>query len=267
MDREVNGLRKLKVDSMKPNTWLAYNDLAWTEPILAPPDKFREESELLCRIIHEHVKIEGKTLLHLGCGAGVNDHTLKKHFAITGVDISDAMVEIARRLNPEIEYHTGDMRTVRLEKQFDIVAIPDSIGYMTSVEDLRKAMVTAHEHLKPGGLCLIVAYIAEDFRENNFIYTGSKDDINITVFENNYLPDSEESRYEATIVYLIRRKGKSEIYNESHILGLFKSSVWLNLLKETGFSVHPVRMDHLYDRFLQDEGAYRLTILICTKRL
>lgn len=64
---------------MKPNTWLAYNDLAWTEPILAPPDKFREESELLCRIIHEHVKIEGKTLLHLGCGAGVYDHTLNMY--------------------------------------------------------------------------------------------------------------------------------------------------------------------------------------------
>jgi len=252
---------------MKPNTWLAYNDLAWTEPILAPPEKFREESELFCTIIKEHAKIRVKSLLHLGCGAGVYDHTLKKHFSVTGMDISDPMLEIARRSNPDVIYLHGDMRTVRLDKQFDAVAIPDSIGYMTSVEDLRKAMVTAHEHLKPDGLCLVVAYLAEDFSENNFIYTGSKYDINITVFENNYRTGPEQSTYEATLVYLIRRKGKLEIHSESHILGLFKLSVWLNLLKETGFSVHRVRVDHLYDRFLQVEGAYPLTILICTKRL
>jgi trans-aconitate methyltransferase len=255
------------LDELKPNRWLAYTDLAWTEPILALPEEFQEESELLCTTIKEHAKIEAKTLLHLGCGAGVNDHTFKKHFVITGVDISDAMLEIARRLNPEVTYHAGDMRTVRLAKQFDVVAIPDSIGYMTSVDDLRKTIITAYKHLKPGGLCFIVAYIAEDFRENNFIYTGAKGEINITVFENNYLPDPEKSTYEATIVYLIRRKGELEIYTDIHEIGLFKLSVWLDLLKETGFSVHRVRMDHQYDRFLQGEGSYPLTVLMCTKSL
>ena len=42
--------------------WLAYNELAWTEPILAPPDEYAEETELLVRAIEEHSKIEVKTL-------------------------------------------------------------------------------------------------------------------------------------------------------------------------------------------------------------
>jgi len=40
--------------------------------------------------------------------------------------------------------------------------------------------------LKPGGVLLIVANIKEEFRENNFVYTGSKGDVEVTIFENNY---------------------------------------------------------------------------------
>jgi hypothetical protein len=50
----------------------------------------------------------------------------------------------------------------------------------------------------------VIANIAERFSQNNFIYTGSREDIEIT------------------LINLIRRKGKLEIYSDHHILGLFK---------------------------------------------
>jgi len=99
--------------------WLAYSDLAWTEHIIAPPDEYLEETELLVNTIKQHSKIEVKTLLHLGCGAGGNDYTFKRHFQVTGVDISEKMLEIARDLNPEAVYHHGDMRTIELGELFD----------------------------------------------------------------------------------------------------------------------------------------------------
>jgi SAM-dependent methyltransferase len=250
---------------MKKTKWCGYSEFAWTETIIASPEEYIEETEQFSKIIKEHSTVKPKTLLHLGCGAGGNDYTFKKHFEVTGVDISEGMLEIARSYNPEVRYLYGDMRTIKLGKCFDAVAIPDSIGYMTTAEDLRSAIITAHNHLKTGGVLLIVANIAEQFTQNNFVYTGSKGDIEITVFENNYIPDPAGTTYEATLIYLIRRKGKLEIHTECHIIGLFKLDTWLDLLKEAGFEVKQAKIEHSYDCFILGEGKYPLLMFICTK--
>ena len=181
------------------------------------------------------------------------------------MDISESMLEIARNYNPEVTYLYGDMRKIKLEKCFDAVVIPDSIGYMTTVKDLRSATITAHHHLKPGGVLLIVANIAEQFTQNNFVYNGSKGDIEITIFENNYIPDPAGTTYEAKIIYLIRHNGKLEIHTECHIIGLFKLDTWLDLLKEAGYEVKQAKIEHSYDCFILGEGKYPLLMFICNK--
>jgi SAM-dependent methyltransferase len=223
---------------------------------------------MFCNVIGKHAKIEVETLLHLGCGAGGNDHTFKKHYKVTGVDISENMLEIARRLNPEVVYYHGDMRSIELGECFDAVAIPDSIGYMTTEKKLRSAIITGQKHLKPGGVLLIVANIREEFRENNFVYTGSRGDVEITVFENNYIPEPAGTTYEATLIYLIRRKGELEIHTDCHTIGIFKLETWLDLLKEVGFdNVNQISMDHTYDHFIAGEGKYPRLIFVCRKQL
>lgn len=246
--------------------WRAYTDLAWTEPIVAPPEEYVEETNLFSKVIKEHSKIVSRTLLHLGCGAGGNDFTFKKHFKVTGVDISENMLDIARQLNPEVVYYQGDMRSVELGKCFDAVAVPDSIGYMTTTKELKSAIITGQKHLKQGGVLLIVTNIREEFRENNFVYNGSKGDVEITVFENNHMPDPTGTTYEATLIYLIRRRGKLEVITDCHKIGIFKLQTWLDLLKGVEFdNVSQIRIDHSYDRFLVGESKYPLLMLVCSK--
>ena len=243
--------------------WLAYNKLAWTEPIICPPKECYEEVESLSKTIINNSKIKPKTLLHLGCGAGIYDYTFKRHFNVTGVDISDGMLKIAKKFNPKVKYVHGDMREIRLKPRFDAVAIPESIGYMTTVKDLRKAINTAYSHLKTEGILLIVAHIQDNFKENNFVYTGSKNDINITIFENNRIIN--KTSYEATIIYLIRRKKKLEIYSDKHTIGLFKLDTWNKLLKESGFNVKKIKAKNTYDRFMLQDGDYPRAVFICRK--
>ncbi len=250
---------------MKKAKWRAYSDLAWTESIIAPPGEYAEETELFGRVIKDNSRIEARTLLHLGCGAGGNDYTFKRHFTVTGVDISEDMLELAGKLNPEVTYIRGDMRKIALKECFDAVAIPDCIGYMTTVEDLRKVVTTGCKHLRPGGVLLIVAHTSEGFRGNNFVYTGSNGDVEVTVFENNYVFESTRTTYEATFVYLIRRRGKLEIYTDCHTLGLFTLTTWLSLLKDVGLEVKQMKMEHSYDRFILGEGEYPLLMFICRK--
>jgi SAM-dependent methyltransferase len=251
----------------KENKLKAYTDLAWVDTVVSSPEEVAEETELYCEAIKKYSEIEIKTLLHLACGAGMNDYTFKKHFKVIGVDISEDMLSLARKLNPELEYIHGDMRTIALGKRFDAVAIPDSIDYMKTKEELRKVIITANKHLKPGGMLLIVAHPKETFKENNFVYTGKKEDIEITVFENNYLPPDNDSIYEATIVYLIRNKGKLETYTDIHILGLFDKETWCSLLREERFEIKETKEEHFYDEYMLEEGGYPLHIFICVKPL
>lgn len=250
---------------MTAEKWVGYNELAWIETIIAPPEEYTAETEIYCREIKKNASLEPKTLLHLGCGAGNNDFIFKRQFKVTGVDISPGMLHEARKKNPEVEYYEGDMRTVRLDLEFDAVAVPESIGYMTTVEDLRSALQTAFLHLKTGGVLLVGALLKEDFRENNFAYSGKRGSLSVTVFENNFWTGPAASTYEATIIYLIRREGDLEIHYDRHTLGLFAAELWQELLREQGFNVTRLKMSGLYDQFLLGEGRYEQRLFVCTK--
>ncbi len=249
------------------NKWKAYKDLAWTESIVCSPKDAAKEVELYIKTIKENSGAKAKTLLHLGCGSGIYDYTFKKHFKVTGVDISEKMLEIAIKRNPEVDYHHGDMRKVELGEKFDAVILPESIGYMTTTDDLKKAIKCANKHLKPGGVLLTCANIKDTFKSNNFVYTGKKEDIEITIFENNYIPYNNDSICEATIIYLIRNKGKLETYTDVHTLGLFDKKTWLSLLKEEGFEVKEIKEEHFYDEYMLEKGEYPLHIFVCIKQL
>jgi len=85
------------------NKWLAYNELAWTEPIIAPPEEYAEETEQYIKVIKEHSKIEVKTLLHIGCGAGgkVQSTSNRKPHLFTIYRFSGAsalLVPLSRRM-------------------------------------------------------------------------------------------------------------------------------------------------------------------------
>ena len=250
---------------MKGAKWLAYNDLAWTDAVVSSAADYEEETEFLAGIIKEHAAIDVRSLLHLGCGAGYHDAVFKRHFSVTGVDLSPGMLDMARSQNGEIDYHLDDMRTVRLEETFDAVVIPDSIGYLTTGDDLKAALVTAAVHLKPGGVMLIVAHTREEFRENNFVYTGDRDDIEVTIFENNRIIDADRTGYECVLVYLIRRAGELEFYTDRHRIGLFERARWMSYFKECGFEVIERDMMDNYGRHILGEGEYPQTIFVCRK--
>lgn len=110
--------------------WMAYNELAWTDDILAPPETYEEEVLIYVEAINNRISSQNVTMLHLGCGAGGHDFHFKEHFSVTGVDISEGMLALAKKRNPEVSYVTGDMRTIGLNRKFDVVVIPDSIMYM-----------------------------------------------------------------------------------------------------------------------------------------
>jgi len=196
----------------------------------------------------------------VGCGAGGHDFHFKEHFSVTGADISEGMLALAKKRNPEVTYVKGDMRSIDLNRKFDVVVIPDSIMYMNTLEDLKKTTKNAARHLKSGGILLVVAHMKEDFRENNFVYSGEKENTHITVFENNHIVS--DSTYKAVIIYLIRKEGELSIHYEVHTLGLFPYDRWMAIFEECRLKIDEINLDHLYDQFLLEDGEYKLKVFI-----
>ncbi|PKG33215.1 trans-aconitate 2-methyltransferase [Methanoregula sp.] len=240
--------------------WIAYNDLAWVDDYLTGPAEYEEEVRCYIGLLEQQgIKPPG-TLLHLGCGAGGHDRIFRQYFSVTGVDISPGMLARARAAHPDIGYLEGDMRSIRLNRRFDAVVIPDSIDYMVTIDDLRQAIHTAVTHLRPGGVLLVVGKTEETFRNNNFVYTGERDGTHVTLFENNYRSLNNPGTYEAVLVYLIRQKEELSIQTERHELGLFPLNTWEQVFRENGIEMMTTRLDGIYDPYLQNDGEYSLTV-------
>lgn len=215
-----------------------YGDLAWTWPIISPPEHYVDESETFAGLIRAHGRGEFKTLLNLGSGGGHNDWTLKHHFAVTGVDCSPEMQDLARRLNPEVEYIAGDMREVRLGRPFDAVTCFDSIDYMLSEADLAAAFATAYAHLRPGGVFVTYAEVTCESFVEGLVRADRQvghDGTEIIFIEHDHDPDPTDSTMECGYITLIRQAGLFRVEADHHLTGIFPEARWPALLEAAGF--------------------------------
>jgi SAM-dependent methyltransferase len=209
-------------------------------------------------MIEQHARREVKTLLNLGCGGGKNAYNLKRHYRVTGLDLSPAMLANAQRLNPDCMFVQGDMRSFSLPERFDAIVIDDAVSYMTSREDLAALFRAAYRHLEPGGVMIVSPdRTKETFEQNESHVTrgnAAAEGVDVVFIENNYDPDPTDDTFEALIVYLIREKGQLRVVEDLHTLGIFAADVWPTLLREAGYEV--------YEDFWRPESV---TTHICVK--
>jgi SAM-dependent methyltransferase len=99
----------------------------------------------------------------LGCGPGhVARYLHERGVDVRGIDLSPAMVEVARRLNPGIEFRQGDMRSLEIEDgTFGGTAAFYSIIHIPRPEVVT-ALVEMKRVLRPGGLLLLAFHIGDD---------------------------------------------------------------------------------------------------------
>lgn len=107
---------------------------------------------------------ETGSILDLGCGTGSHAHFLAKSgISVHGVDQSTSMLETARikyqelpiDVSERLTFSHGDVRTVRLSRDFDaVVALFHVLSYQIRNHDVAETFATAKAHLKPDGLFL-----------------------------------------------------------------------------------------------------------------
>ncbi|MBM3144406.1 MAG: class I SAM-dependent methyltransferase [Chloroflexi bacterium] len=223
-----------------------YRELADWWPVLSAPEEYAEEAEFYRQTILSHCGYPPKTMLELGCGGGNNASHLKAHFELTLVDLSPGMLAVSRKLNPECEHLQGDMRDIRLGRQFDVVFIHDAIAYMTTESDLRRAIETAYCHCKPGGVALFAPdQVRETFKTSTDHGGHDGEGCSLRYLEWAWDPDPEDTRYLVYMVYLLRRGDNAvRCVEDRHELGLFSHDDWMRLIREAGFQPKSLPFGH-----------------------
>jgi SAM-dependent methyltransferase len=236
--------------TVAPSEHRFYTDLAAWWPLISPPEEYADEAAFAATVLGS-ASIPVRDVLELGSGGGHNAVHLKARFAMTLVDLSEDMLTVSRRLNPECPHHRGDMRTVRLGRTFDAVFVHDAVDYMTSEADLGQAVETAFVHCRPGGVAVFVPdHTAESFEPSS--EHGGGDDVDgrgVRYLAWTWDPDPGDAWVLTEYAFLLREAdGAVHAVHETHRTGLFGRDVWLRLLVDTGFDPSAVTEQTTEDR-------------------
>jgi ubiquinone/menaquinone biosynthesis C-methylase UbiE len=139
-------------------------------------EEYARRTEELERETRDHFysllpNLEGKLLLDVGCGSGHDArYYIEKRAVVSGLDISDKVIEMATRTVPKGEFRVGDMRNLPYtSNQFDVIT---SFYALQASEDVPKSLREMVRVTKPNGTIVILAKhpmrnMLEGWKNNN----------------------------------------------------------------------------------------------------
>jgi hypothetical protein len=149
------------------------------------------------------------------------------------------MLAVSRRINPECEHLLGDMRSLRLGRDFDVVLIHDAIMYATDPAQVQAALRTAAVHCRIGGTVVVIP----DFIRENFApgtdHGGhdAPDGRGLRYLEWSSDPDPGDDTYVVDYAFLLRHvDGSVTLTHDRHLEGLFARAQWLGWFSDVGLA-------------------------------
>ncbi|MBW3519862.1 bifunctional 2-polyprenyl-6-hydroxyphenol methylase/3-demethylubiquinol 3-O-methyltransferase UbiG [Flavobacterium sp. NKUCC04_CG] len=184
--------------------------------------------------------IKGKRILHLQCHFGQDTISLSRLGAeVTGVDLSDKAIEIARKIaketNSEAQFICCDLYDLEkhLDTQFDMVFT--SYGTITWLPDLDKWGKLISRFLKPGGKFIFV-----EFHPVVWMFDDNFEKIDYNYFNVAPIIETENGTYadknaDISQSYVTWNHSMSEV-----ITALVNNSIALNEIQEFDYSPYNI---------------------------
>ena len=178
-----------------------------------------------------------RTVLDVACGTGEHARLLNEQrgFEVDGLDLDPAFVRIARAKLRNGSVYEGDMTTFALSRRYDVVqCLFSSIGYVGTLDNVRRSLVRFRDHLAPGGIVLVEPWFPPGFLEQGRISINTAESSDVKV--------ARMARMEVAgrlsrihFEYLIGRASGIERAAEVHELGLFTTEEMRDCFRDAGF--------------------------------
>ncbi|MEH1861784.1 MAG: methyltransferase domain-containing protein [Nostoc sp.] len=99
----------------------------------------------------------GDPILELCCGTGrIAIPLAEKGWQVTGIDVSESMLEAAKRKSSKVKWVKADVRNFEIDEKFSLIIFSaNSICHILTMEDLESCFKCVKKHLKPEGRIVI----------------------------------------------------------------------------------------------------------------
>jgi len=190
----------------------------------------------IIKIIHDS-NIRSGLIVDLGCGSGLSAQKfIEANYRVLGIDISQAMIEIARKRVPEAEFKVQSLFKTEIPKCNVVTSISECLNYLFDEENnsltLAKLCDRVYRSLLPGGI-FIFDILTPFTTKKTQRFTEGKDWI--------VMVEKQEDREAKTLsrrIITFRKVGKVYQRNdETHHVQLYESSKIIDQLRRVGFQV------------------------------
>ena len=213
---------------------LFYGELAKYYDLIYSHKNYKGEVNEILDIIHKYKKSNGGALLDIACGTGKYLEYLQETFSCTGVDLNQAMLDIAKKRLGNVKLFRRDMLNLRLNTYFDIITcLFGAIAYARNYQNLKRVMNNFYKHLKPGGILIIDGWYNIDQWKAGAVSLGVYGTNNLKIIRVGYNKiKGNTALFEDH--YLIAKKRIKHFSSEQQF-GLFGPDTVIKLLNKYGF--------------------------------
>jgi SAM-dependent methyltransferase len=179
-----------------------------------------------------------RTVLDVACGTG--EHALRlaaEGFVVDGLDLDPAFVRIAAGKHPAGRFFEADMSDFHLPHRYDaVLCLFSSIGYLCTLDRVKRALGCFREHLAPGGVALVEPWFPPGVLDTTRVFTHAGEAHGVRV--------SRHARTEVAgtlsrllFDYEIDEGGAVRRVSEVHELGLFTTEELTQAFGAAGLDV------------------------------
>jgi SAM-dependent methyltransferase len=198
---------------------------------------YRGEAATLERIIRER-RPQATTLLDVACGTGKHLEHLQAHFECEGTDLDEGLLEVARRRVPGVPLRKGDMRTLELGRQFDVITcLFRAIGFVGGLDGLAATARAFTSHLRAGGLALVEPWLTPDRGMPNRPHLLTYEEPGLALARATLSGLRDERISTTEMHYLVATPNGVEHFVQEHHPYLFTNDEMRDAFEDAGFDV------------------------------
>lgn len=191
-----------------------------------------------------------RSLLDVACGTGSHLQYLARGLDGTGLDRSEAMLQIARKKLPHVRFVRARMERFHLEQQFDVITcLFSAIGYVRSKDELHRTFRNFAAHLQPGGVAIVEPWLTPGGYHAGTIHLGTFGDSRWPIVRMN-LSERRGDRSIMDMHHLVATPQGIRHSVEHHDLGMFSVRTYLAAFRAAGLRARFLRVGLMQGRGL-----------------
>lgn len=181
---------------------------------------------------------ECRTVLDVACGTGEHARLLAADgFVVDGLDLDPAFIRIAAAKHSAGRFFEADMSDFHVPHRYNaVVCLFSSIGYLCTLDRVRRALICFREHLAAGGVVLVEPWLTPGVLDPTRMQTNTGESQGVRVSRTARV-EVEGSLSRLLFDYEIDENGVTRRVSEVHELGLFTTEEVMTTFRDAGLDV------------------------------